>query len=114
MILACGGDDGYALHLVDGKPAFTVVVAGRATRIAGRQSVVGDWVRRRAQVTADQGLQLLVDGQAVAEGRLPACPEPDEGLQIGADLGSPVLRGREASPFMGLIESVRIHSGVAP
>ena len=35
-------------------------------------------------------------------------------MQIEADLGSPVLDGREASQLVGLIGSVRVHSGVAP
>ena len=35
VILACGGvSNGYALHLVDGKPTLTVTVQKRATRIA--------------------------------------------------------------------------------
>ena len=116
VILACGGrPDGYALHLVEGRPALTVVVQGRSTRIAGGQTVTGRWVRVRAQVTADQRLQLSVDGKLVAEGRLPdPIRTPAESLQIGADLGTPVLAGPEASRFVGQIESVRIHSGVAP
>jgi hypothetical protein len=116
VVLACGGrSDGYALHLEQGKPAWTVVVQGQATQISGSQSVAGQWAQVRAQVRADQMLQLFVDGKLVAEGRLMgALRTPDEGLQIGGDLGSQVIEGRDAGPFVGVIESVRIHSGVAP
>ena len=39
---------------------------------------------------------------------------PQDAMQIGADLGSSGLDAAVASRFVGLIESVRVHSGVAP
>jgi arylsulfatase A-like enzyme len=115
LILAGGGQSqGYALTLDAGKPVFTVVAHGRPTRIAGKQPFGDGWVKLTARITADQRLQLLVDGRPVAEGRL-ADPlaTPNEALQIGADLGSHVVA--DGSPrFVGLVESVRIYSGEAP
>jgi arylsulfatase A-like enzyme len=116
VLLACGGEaNGYALHLEAGKPVFTVRVQNVATGVAGLQSVVGDWVRLTARINGDQKVELLVDGKTVAGAtlRLPL-RTPNEPLQVGADLGSQVLDDRDASRFVGLIESVRIYSGVAP
>jgi hypothetical protein len=116
VILACGGaSNGYALYLDAGRPAFTVKVQNAATRVNGPESVVGDWVRLSARITADQKVELLVDGSPVATGPLRApLRTPREATQIGADLGSQVLDGREPPQFVGLVESVRIDSGVAP
>jgi hypothetical protein len=63
-------------------------------------------------ITADHQLQLRVNGQLAATAPLPEliAKDPNDGMQIGADLGSPVL---EPAPpkFAGWIESVRILSG---
>jgi arylsulfatase A-like enzyme len=116
IVLAAGGaSNGYILHLVDGKPTFTVTVQKRATRITAPQSVVGQWVHVRAQIAADQKLQLFVDGKPAAEGVLrDPLRTPQDAMQVGADLGSAALDTAVAARFVGLIESVRIHSGVAP
>ena len=115
VLAAGGGSNGYVVHLVDGKPSFTVTVQKRATRITAPQSVVGQWVQVRAQITADQKLQLFVDGKPAAEGVLrESIRTPQDAMQIGADLGSSALDASKTSRFVGLIESVRVHSGVAP
>ena len=117
VVLAAGGvSNGYVLHLVDGKPSFTVTVQKRATRVTAPQSVVGRWVQAEsAQITADQKLQLFVDGKAAAEGALrDTLRTPHDAMEIGADLGSSALDASRTSRFVGLIESIRIHSGVAP
>ena len=58
---------------------------------------------------------VLVDGQPVAEGRLGApVRTPNDAMEVGADLGSPVLGESRGPGFVGRIESVRIYSGVAP
>jgi hypothetical protein len=53
-----------------------------------------------------------VDGRLAADAALPGLIErnPSEAMQIGADLGSPVV---EPAPpkFTGWIESVRLFSG---
>lgn len=114
-IVAGGGQSqGYALFLEQGRPVFTVVVHNQATRVAGRGPLKAGWVGLGARITADQRLRLLVDGRVVDERRLPrTLRTPNESVQIGADLGSPVVA--PAPPrFTGLVESVRIRSGEAP
>jgi hypothetical protein len=58
---------------------------------------------------------ISVNGERVAEGRLksPVTKDPNDGLQIGDDLGSRVVADKRPG-FSGLIESVRLYSGIAP
>jgi arylsulfatase A-like enzyme len=116
IILAHGGaSNGYALHLVDGKPTLTVRVQKRPTRISASKSVVDQWVHVRAEITPDQKLRLFVDGKQEAAGELPdGLRTPADGIDIGADMGSALLDGPAATGFVGLIESVRVYSGLAP
>jgi arylsulfatase A-like enzyme len=116
LILACGGQThGYALHLDGGRPVLTVVTQERATQIAGREPVGGSWVRLTARIAADQKLRLQVDGRTVAEGALPRpLQTPSDAMQVGADLGSPVLGDAKLPRFTGRVGAVRIYSGEAP
>lgn len=112
MILARGGKShGYALWLEDGRPRFTVVVNNRAVTVAAPEAVEG-WTQLTGAITARRQAVLSVDGRKVAAepmGGLIAA-DPNDVMQIGADLGSPVV---EPPPprFAGLIERVRIVGG---
>ncbi len=112
MILARGGrSQGYALWLRQGHPAFTVVINNGPTTIEAKE-VVTDWATIVGTITADHRATLQVDGRLAADAMLPGLIErnPSETMQIGADLGSPVV---EPAPpkFAGWIESVRLFSG---
>ncbi len=112
MILARGGrSQGYALWLRQGHPAFTVVISNKPTTIEAKETVT-DWVAIMGTITADHKAALQVDGRLVADAALPGLIEhnPSDGMQIGADLGSPVV---EPTPpkFTGWIESVRLFGG---
>lgn len=115
VLVAHGGEtNGYSLGLRGGQPQF-VLNAGRVTsRLAATQAVAGRWVTLTARWHDDQA-ELLVDGQVAASGRLREAldAQPNDNLQIGADLGSPVL-AKPLPKFTGLLERVRIFSGVAP
>ena len=51
ILLARGGrSNGYCLHLEGGKPVFTVVSQGRASRVVAGQAVGTDWVRVTARI----------------------------------------------------------------
>jgi hypothetical protein len=78
------------------------------------QPVTGKWVTIHARYDA-KSVSLDVDGQSPAQEHLkqPIQRMPNDGLQIGADLGS-LVTGEERPKFSGLIESVRIYSGQAP
>lgn len=115
VLLACGGQtQGFGLHLEGGKPVFTVVGGGTVSRIEGPEPVTGRWVRLTGRITADRRLRLMVDGQQVAAGPLRAAisKQPNEGLQIGADLGTRVVPAG-VPPFTGWMERVRVYSGEA-
>ncbi len=112
MILARGGrSQGYALWLRQGHPAFTVVIDSQAVTVEAKEAVT-DWVTVMGTITTDRKATIHVDGRLTADGALPSLIErnPNEAMQIGADLGSPVV---EPAPpkFAGWIESVRLFSG---
>ncbi len=112
VILARGGrSQGYALWLKQGRPLFTVVVDGEAVTIGAKEGVT-DWVTIVGTITSDHKATLQVDGQVVAEAALTGLIQrnPSDTMQIGADLGSPVV---EPAPpkFAGWIERVRLFGG---
>jgi len=114
VIAARGGKtQGYGLWLKDGQPRFSVVVGNKATTAAAKAPVTG-WVKLVGVITADKKAKLFVDGKLAATAPLRDLIEgdPHDSMQIGADLGSPVID--PAPPkFTGLIESVRIYRGEA-
>ncbi|HEX4147539.1 MAG TPA: sulfatase-like hydrolase/transferase [Pirellulales bacterium] len=116
MVLARGGKtSGYALYLKGGKPTFTYTTEDGRKTIAGKQSVEDKKVVVTATVTPGLRLKLLVDDKEIAEARLkqPIKRDPRDVMQIGADLGSPVLADKIPG-FQGVIERVRLFSGEAP
>lgn len=115
VVLAQGGiSNGYCLYLEGGKPSFAVAGGKELTIAAIDQSITGKWVTVHARYD-ETNVSLDVDGQSPVHEHLkqPIQRQPNEGLQIGADLGSPVT-GEERPKFSGLIESVRLFSGHAP
>ncbi len=112
MILARGGkSQGYALWLKQGRPVFTVVIDGKAVTAEAKETVTG-WATVVGTITSDHKATLQVDGRAVAEASLSGliARNPSDTMQIGADLGSPVV---EPVPpkFTGWVERVRLFSG---
>lgn len=103
--------NGYCLALAAGRPVFTVVADRQPTRVAAKDAVTGRWTTVRAGYAAESAW-LLVDGQRVGQAKPKAAlrREPNDTLQIGADLGSQVLEA-PLPKFQGSIESVRISSG---
>jgi hypothetical protein len=112
MILARGGkSQGYALWLKQGCPVFTVTVGNHAVAVESKEAV-HDWAVLVGSLTAERKLILTVNGRQVGEARLPSLIEsdPNDGMQIGADLGSPVVTPQPPQ-FSGLIERVRLFCG---
>jgi len=115
VVLAQGGEsNGYILWLDNGKPCFTVVGGGKPSKVAATAAVTGQWTTVRAGFDAGH-VWLAVNGETALKAPLaqPLERYPSDGIQIGADLGSPVL-GQEHPHFTGLMESIRIFSGVEP
>jgi hypothetical protein len=115
VILAQGGASyGYVLWLEGGRLRFTVVGSAKATQVESPTVVVGNWTTIRAGYD-DANVWLSVNGEPAVKSRLVQALDrfPKDGLQFGADLGSQVLG--DAHPyFTGLMESVRIYSGLEP
>jgi hypothetical protein len=110
-----GGTFGYCLALEEGKPVFTVVAQRKQTRVAAADKAMGAWTSVRADITPE-ALLLAVNGAPPVRAPLESSisKAPSDALQIGDDLGSPVLGEKKPPAFTGLIESVRIYSGKAP
>ena len=114
IILARGGvTQGYALHLVDGKPAFTVAANNTSASVTAKEPIVGAWTHLAAVLSADGKLLLYINGKLAASAPSKGflTRDPNDVMQIGVDLGSQVLKGQESTGFRGLIESVRLFSG---
>jgi hypothetical protein len=114
IILARGGrTQGYALWLKDGCPQFTVVVGNTPYTVSAKQPITG-WTTLIGIIHANRKFSLRINSEVVATGTLPDFIEndPSDGMQIGADLGSPVVYPAP-SRWLGLVEQVRIYSGEA-
>jgi hypothetical protein len=114
VILARGGrSQGYALWLKAGHPVFTVTVGNQPVSVQA-DAAVQDWATLVGMIRADRTLTLHLNGRPAGRARLPDFikRDPNDSMQIGADLGSPVI---EPTPpkFDGWIERVRIFSGEA-
>ncbi len=112
MILARGGkSQGYALWLRQGHPAFTVTINNKPITIEAKEIVTG-WATIIGTIASNQTATLQIEGRLAASTALPGFigRDPSDVMQIGADLGSPVV---EPAPpkFAGWIESVRLFSG---
>jgi arylsulfatase A-like enzyme len=112
VLLARGGkSQGYALWLKQGRPVFTVVVDGVRVTVEARD-VVTDWTTVVGTIASDRKATLQVDGRIVAEAALAGLipRNPSDTMQVGADLGSPVV---EPAPpkFVGWMERVRLFRG---
>ena len=112
VIMAQGGEaNGYSLYLQDGIPHFAVRIEEALAEIAGKDPIGNGWIRLTAALTKD-GAKLYVDGKLVASGNVGLLAvNPAEGLQIGRDTGTLVGSYKDANPFTGLLESVRIWAG---
>jgi arylsulfatase A-like enzyme len=116
VLLAHGGVSfGYCLALEAGKAVFTVVNQRRSTRVAASTKTVGEWTTARASIIPE-ALLLTVNGALPVREPLarPISKPPNEGLQIGDDLGSAVLGDKKPPAFRGLIDSVRIYTAQTP
>ncbi|HEX3655574.1 MAG TPA: sulfatase-like hydrolase/transferase [Pirellulales bacterium] len=122
ILVAQGGQSfGYCLALQGGRPVLVVNGSGQSTRIAAKAKVGTAHTGRTGRTTVRAGISseqawLMVDGQRVAEAPLRAAlsEQPNDGLQIGDDLRSHVISTDRPPGFTGLIESVRLYSGMAP
>jgi len=112
VILAQGGNQqGYALWLREGRLFFGVRVNGRLTSIAAKAIPPGR-LALTAKLSRAGGMQLLVNGQAVAEGKAPGLipAQPVDELSIGEDARTAVGDYAAPYPLRGKVEKVRIRT----
>lgn len=131
-VIAQGGRfGGWSLYVKDGVPAYDYNFLGlQRTSIASTRKLAAGKAELRFQFDYDGGGPgkggqgtLFVNGEEVAEGRIPATEaglfSADETADVGIDLGTPVVEaiGAEAkSRFTGHIPSltVEVHAGKPP
>lgn len=112
VIVAQGGSlNGYALHLHEGKPVFTVRVAGEVSSITAPEKPAGRF-RVEARLGRDGALSLAVDGKTVANGKaagvIPA--QPHEDFCVGFDNGRPVGDYNGKAHFRGTISELKVET----
>ncbi|HUT91459.1 MAG TPA: LamG-like jellyroll fold domain-containing protein [Thermoguttaceae bacterium] len=112
VILARGGGaHGYVLYLTGGRPHFAVRVESEPGLVAAEKKVRGRWAHLAGVLTAENELQVYVDGRLAASAKAPGplAADPAEAMEIGADEGSCV--GDYQGPFglTGIIDEVRVY-----
>jgi arylsulfatase A-like enzyme len=110
VILAQGGNQhGYALHLKDGKPIFSVRENRMLYSVAAPTVPEGKF-SLEAHLEKDGALTLAVNGQIVARGQAPGpIPvQPGEELSIGKDTRVAVGDYTAPHPLQGTVENVKI------
>ena len=110
VILAQGGDQrGYALHLKDGKPIFSVRQNGQLYAIAAATAPEGKFALE-AHLEKDGAMTLAVNGMIVARGKAPGVftVQPQDELSIGEDALSAVGDYKAPNSLKGTVENVKV------
>ncbi len=112
VVLAQGGrEHGYALHFVDGRPAFDVRVNGKVTRIVGKEPM-----SRKIRLEATLGrttMTLKANGELIGSAPSPGLipVQPKDELSVGEDARSAAGDYEAPNPFNGAIASPRVQVG---
>jgi hypothetical protein len=110
VILAQGGNqNGYALHLKNGKPIFSVRVRRMLYTAAAPDALEGT-VSLEAHLEKDGTMALAVGGSIVARGKAPGpIPvQPGEELSIGSDTQVAVGDYTAPHPLDGTVTDVKV------
>ncbi|WP_367874479.1 sulfatase-like hydrolase/transferase [Luteolibacter sp. Populi] len=111
VIVAQGGNArGYALHIVDGKLAFSVRNGGALSTVSSPEPLTAGAHKIEATLQADGNVVLKVDGAAAGEGKVSGLIErrPGEGLTIGNDGGAAVGEYSAPHAFSGKVTQVTL------
>ncbi|MCA9124239.1 MAG: sulfatase-like hydrolase/transferase [Planctomycetaceae bacterium] len=109
VVVAQGGrEQGFALHFINGRPAFDVRINGTVNRIVG-DVATGKTQDLRAMLSKE-GMSLEVNGKLQGVGRVPGLipVQPKDGLSIGRDDLSAAGDYEAPNPFNGTIVSARV------
>ncbi len=112
VVLAQGGrEHGYALHFIDGRPAFDVRVNGKVTRVKGK-TPLSRKIRLEATLNR-KTMSLTANGKLIASAASPGLipVQPKDELSIGEDTLSAAGNYEAPNPFNGAISSPRVNVG---
>lgn len=111
VVLAQGGNQhGFALHFIDGKPAFDVRISGKVTRVQFNQRFTG---KVRLEATLDSGLMVLrTKNQEVytrSPGLIPV--QPIDALSVSYDNRTAAGDYEAPNRFNGVVLEHTVESG---
>ncbi|MDA7916386.1 arylsulfatase [Verrucomicrobia bacterium] len=112
VIVAQGGNQhGYAIHLIEGRPAFDVRVKGKVTRIMGKQDVPEQF-RVKATFTKE-AIELYINDQSVAKAPSPGLipTQPTDPLNKGMDDRLTAGDYSGPNPLEGKITRLKVTTG---
>ena len=110
VIVAQGGSQvGYALHLREGKPVFTVREHGRPVSITAPDAPQSSFMLE-ARLARGGAMSLSINGKTVAEGKAPGLitAQPQEDFCVGFDNGRPVGDYDGKAQFQGSISKLKV------
>ncbi len=112
VIVARGGPtSGFALHLKNGQPTFSVRTDFELSEITADKRIVGGWHHVVGVLTADKALRIYIDGQRVAQGAAKSLidGDPAQPMEIGSDAGTAVGEYEAPNTLSGIIDEVRLY-----
>ncbi len=114
VVVAQGGrEQGYAVHLLEGRLAFDVRVNGEVTRIVSEEPVPKAF-DFEAKLASDS-MALAVDGKSVAQGVSPGLipVQPKDGMNIGHDELTAAGDYEPPNRLKGAVRNLRMRTGEA-
>ncbi|MDA7920982.1 sulfatase-like hydrolase/transferase [Verrucomicrobiales bacterium] len=115
VVIAQGGKEhGYAIHFVEGKPAFDVRIKGEVTRLIGPDRVRGE-VKVEGLLTR-KTMVLKLNGEVLVEKASPGLipVQPQDPLSVGRDIQTSAGDYEAPNPFNDMIRNTRVEAGGAP
>lgn len=114
-VIAQGGKEhGYAIHFVEGKPAFDVRIKGEVTRLIGPAPVRGE--AKVEGLLTRETIALKLNGKVIVErsspGLIPA--QPQDPLSVGRDIQTSAGDYEAPNPFNDMIRNTRVEAGGEP
>jgi hypothetical protein len=116
-ILGHGGSGtGYALHMKNGIPVWSIRAGGKLISISGKQRILRRWAELVGVLHPDGRAEFFIDGKLVGTAQSAQITHnPIEGLSIGIDAETGVAGYDDNQTFGGHIDYVRIyHAALTP
>lgn len=110
VMLAQGGrQQGYAVHLEDGCPVFSVRIAGQVFEVKALE-VTAPRFTLEASLARHGAMRLAINGREVARGKASGLipSQPQDELSIGEDTRTAVGNYVAPHPFAGKVENVKV------